>query len=251
MTQPPTLTGLTGVAVVTGASTGIGAAVARVFADAGVALGLCARRRPDAPAGARAVTASVDVTDRAAVAGFADEVVGTLGPIDVWINNAGTLGELGPVRDVSADALAQVIDVNLTGAMHGSQVYVRHLHATGRPGTLIDVSSGAAASPVPSWAAYCASKAGLEMFTRTLAAEEAGAGLLTALSVAPGVVDTPMQAQIREVSPEQFDQVERFRDLHATGSLSSPEWVARWLLAYAFDPASRPDEVVVRLPPET
>jgi NAD(P)-dependent dehydrogenase (short-subunit alcohol dehydrogenase family) len=89
--------------------------------------------------------------------------------------------------------------------------------------------------PYEGWGAYCAAKAGLLHLTRCVAAEEAGSGL-RALSVAPGIVDTAMQELIRSSTPEQFPQLERFKDLKRDDAFNSPEFVAAHLLAVAFDP---------------
>src|SRR5690606_25929233 len=91
------------------------------FAEAGLALGLCARHEPPVPDGAaeRAVTAAVDVTDPDAVDRFADAVVERLGRIDLWVNNAGLLAPIGPLRDVDPGELRANIEVNVLGVLHG------------------------------------------------------------------------------------------------------------------------------------
>ena len=236
--------------MITGASRGLGAGLAARFAERGVRLALCARHEPPAPDGADGgdvVTASVDVTDAEAVDRFAAKVGGELGPIDLWINNAGLLEPIAPLRDADPTQLEAHVRTNVLGVLYGSRAYVRHLRHAGRGGVLVNISSGAAATVYEGWVAYCATKAAVDQATRVVAAEEAGIGL-RAYAVAPGAVDTDMQVAIRAMSPEVFPQVERFRKKAETGELNSPRWVADHILAAAFDPASEPQDVVWRVP---
>jgi benzil reductase ((S)-benzoin forming) len=233
------------VAVITGASRGLGAGLAARFAEVGVRLGLCARHEPAAPDGA--VTASVDVTDAGAVDRFAADVADRLGPIDLWINNAGLLEPIAPLRDTDPAQLEAHVRTNVLGVLYGSRAYVRHVRRTNRGGVLVNITSGASTSVYEGWSAYCATKAAVDQATRVIAAEEADAGL-RAYAIAPGVVDTDMQAAIRATSPEAFPQVERFRKMAETGAFNSPSSVADHILAAAFDPAAEPHDIVWRVP---
>ena len=237
------------VAVITGASRGIGAGMARVFAARGLRLGLCARSRPEAPPGAEALTRAVDVTDPEAVEAFAAEVERTLGPIDLWVNNAGILEPIAPARDITSADFRRLIEINLLGSVYGSQSFVRQRRRHGGGGVLINISSGAALNGYAGWSAYCASKAAVDRFSEALALEESEQGIRVH-AVAPGVVDTSMQALIRSTPAERFPMVDKFQQLKADEAFNSPEFVAETLLAYAFDPAQRPREVVVRVPNE-
>ena len=122
--------------MVTGASRGLGAGMAARFADRGLGLGLCARTEPDAPdaagAGPPALTAAVDVTDAAAVDRFAAAVVERFGRIDLWINNAGLLDPIGPLRDADPAEVGRNVEVNVTGVLLGSAAFARHVRT--RPG---------------------------------------------------------------------------------------------------------------------
>ncbi len=243
----PDLTGRC--AVITGASRGLGAGLAREFAARGMKLGLCARSPSALPDSDGVLTEQIDVADEAAVVGFGERVASRFGSIDLWINNAGVLAPMAMLRDVAADEFKEHIDINLLGVFLGTRTYVRHVRERGGEGVLINVSSGAAWSAYRGWSAYCAGKAGVERLTECVAAEEADTGL-RAYSVAPGVVDTDMQAMIRDCTPDRFPDVERFWELKRGDLFNTPAHVAREFLAIAFDPASRPDTVAVRLPDE-
>ncbi|HEX6418319.1 MAG TPA: SDR family NAD(P)-dependent oxidoreductase [Acidimicrobiales bacterium] len=238
------------VAVVTGASRGLGAGLARRFAEAGLGLGLCARHEPDAGewSGPRVVTAAVDVTDAAAVERFCAAVVERLGRIDLWVNNAGLLRPIGPLRDADPGEVRANIEVNVLGVLHGSAAFARHVRARPGGGVLVNITSGAASKAYEGWAAYCASKAAVDHATRVVAAEERGAGL-RAYAVAPGVVDTDMQVAIRSQTPDRFPEVERFRSLARTGAWNSPGWVAEHILGLLGDDGDAGD-VVQRVPDE-
>lgn len=135
------------VAVVTGASRGLGAGMASAWADRGVRVALCARTRPDPPEGADSLTASVDVTDAGSVDGFAGHVVERFGPIDLWVNNAGILDPVGPLADADPGALHRNVDVNVLGVLNGSAAFARHVRARPGRGVLVNISSGGASRP--------------------------------------------------------------------------------------------------------
>jgi NAD(P)-dependent dehydrogenase (short-subunit alcohol dehydrogenase family) len=189
------------------------------------------------------VARRVDVTDPDAVERFAAEVAGRLGPIDLWVNNAGVLGPIDPVRDADPGAVATNLAVNVLGVVHGTQSFLRH---RSRQAVLVNISSGAATSAYEGWGAYCASKAAVERLTEVVALEEPD---VRAYAVAPGVVDTDMQAEIRATPVERFPQVERFRARKERGAFNSPGWVAVQLLDLAFG-LTRPDGVAWRIPDE-
>ena len=244
------------VAVVTGASRGIGAGLAAAFAAEGLALGLCARSAPAVPAGehvdpAAVLAAAVDVTDTAAVDAFAAAVVERFGRIDLWVNNAGVLDPIGPLRDADPARLDVHVRTNVLGVLLGSRAMARHVRSRPGGGTLVNVSSGAARSVYPGWAAYCGAKAAVDQLTRVVAAEEADAGL-RAYAVAPGVVDTDMQAAIRATPAADFPLLDRFLALKRDDAFNSPAWVAAYVLGLAFGEAEAGDgdDVVRRVPDE-
>jgi NAD(P)-dependent dehydrogenase (short-subunit alcohol dehydrogenase family) len=242
-TRPPP------VAVVTGASRGLGAGLARAFAGRGIRLGLCARTRPPTPSGADAYTATVDVTDAAAVEEFARSVVDRFGPIDVWINNAGVLAPIGPLATADPGAVHANLDTNVLGVLHGSATFARHVRSRPGSGLLVNLSSGAATKPYEGWAVYCASKAAVDMVTEVVAREERQAGLV-AVALAPGVVDTDMQALIRSTPAERFPSVDRFRRLPDEDGFNDAPWVADRILELLadlpLDPAAAGDGISVR-----
>ncbi len=224
--------------------------MAATFAGEGFRLGLCARGEPTVPLGAEAWTASIDVADAEALDRFALDVVERFGRIDLWVNNAGVLEPIGPLADADPGAARRHLDINVLGVVHGSASFARHVRSRPGDGVLVNISSGAATTPYEGWAPYCASKAAVEMLTEVLTREERGHGL-RAYALAPGVVDTPMQALVRSTPIEDFPAGDRFRRLHRQGVLNSPDWVARFILDRFVDgsPASDGGGVVrLRVP---
>ena len=236
-------------AVVTGASRGLGAGLARAFRARGLRLGLCARSEPALPDGPDVLAARLDVRDPAALASFAAEVEARFGAIDLWINNAGVLDPIDPLRDVEPAAAHTHLEVNVLGVLFGTQAFVRHLHRRGGEAVLVNISSGAARKPYAGWSLYCAAKAAVDRLTECVALEEAAHGL-RAYSVAPGVIDTEMQALIRTTPVARFPDAPRFVERKREGRFNTPDFIAARLLSIAFDPRARPAEVCVRLPDE-
>lgn len=226
------------IAVITGASRGLGAGLAERFLARGVKVAACARQRPQLSGDAsQLLSLSADVTDADAMDGLCAAAVERFGRVDLWINNAGLLAPIGPLRDNDPAEFALHVQVNVTGVFTGSRAFIRHLHQRGGDGVLLNISSGAARNAYAGWSAYCAGKAAVDRMSEAIALEEAGHGLRVH-AVAPGIIDTDMQTMIRDCTPEQFPRVQKFLDLKANGAFSSPAFVADQMLELAFDPAA-------------
>ena len=234
--------------VITGASRGLGAGMAHWFLNEGYQLGLCSRQLPELGDSSLVHCASVDIQSPAAIHNFVHDVEGKFGGIDLWINNAGVLGPIGPLRDCSPDELRTHMETNVLGVLYGAQAFLQHLHRHARFGVLLNISSGAGRSGYAGWTAYCAAKAAVDRFTEALALEEDPSRLRTH-SVAPGVIDTQMQTEIRQCSASRFPMVEKFKNLKKNEQFNSPAFVARHCRDLAFGD-SPPQEILLRLPNE-
>lgn len=210
------LTALAGlVAIVTGASRGIGAAAAHAVAQAGAAVILAAR---DGAAAARVADAIVargglaaglacDVADCTSVEALIEDTNRRFGAVDILVNNAGVIEPIGLVSQSDPADWARNIAVNLLGPYHVIRAALPQMLAAGR-GTIVNVSSGAAHHPLEGWSAYCSAKAGLAMLTRSLALETVGSGIQV-FGLSPGVIDTEMQATIRASSINRISRLRR------------------------------------------
>ena len=224
------------IVIVTGASRGLGAAAVEALRQLGARVALTARSEEDL----EAVAARVDPSDEATlvVAGdvsepdecrrIVEETVAHFGRLDGLVNNAGVLQPMARLADVDVSAWRHNLAVNLLGPFYLAQAAIPHLRWT--KGRVIHVSSGAAIRAIEGWSAYCVSKAGLNQLSRAIAAEEPD---IISIALRPGVVDTAMQAAIREEGEKAMDDEshERFVHLHETGELLSPEEPARALAA--------------------
>jgi benzil reductase ((S)-benzoin forming) len=145
------------------------------------------------------------------------------------INNAGTVQPVKPIRDCSTAELDAAIKTNLIAPMALTAGVLNNFRNL--PLTVVNISSGAANSPYSGWGAYCAGKAGLDLFTRTVGLEES-AGQATIISIAPGVVDTDMQAEIRSSSVDKFPELARFQRMKEEGQLLSAGLAAKNVVAF-------------------
>lgn len=141
----------------------------------------------------------------------------------VFIHAAGTLTPIGFAGEVEGDAYASNVVLNSASGQVLGHLFLEAVH--GRDGVfdVVMISSGAASSAYPGWSSYGAGKAALNHWVRNVGAEQRERGGVRVSAIAPGVVATGMQSQIRETSERDFPNVERFHDLHEEGKLAEPD----------------------------
>ncbi len=227
--------------IITGHSSGLGRALLDLcLQDEAHVLGI-ARRRVDL----QHPRLSQIQADFSAVHQKPEDLLRSLAILDgdanVWdtvtlVNNAGTMHPVGMLGQLDASTIASSLHSNLTIPMLLTNWLLQRFPKENI--RIAQISSGASHKPYAGWGIYCSSKAGLRMAGQVLAAEADAAGRdLRVLVYEPGVLNTPMQAELRQITVENFPQVERFRQLHEGGKLVAPLESARELWRHL----TRPD----------
>jgi len=225
--------------ILTGASRGLGLAIARQLLQPGNRL-LTLSRQPAALAAPEGAVLEQWSADLAAPALVAARLAGWLRGIDpallasaTLINNAGVVSQLAPLGEVEADDLATALRVGLEAPTLLTAAFLRASRGWRVPRRVVLVSSGLGRRAMAGSASYCAAKAGLDHLARAVALEEAGRPHgARIVSLAPGIIDTDMQVQLRNADPALFPDRDRFVEWKSAGQLDSPEQAAAKLLAY-------------------
>ena len=214
------------VALITGASRGIGAATAVAMAKTGAAVVLAARTEDEIIAlaheirgnGGQATAVTCDISDYSAIENAVNSCVETYGSLDIFIGNAGVIDPIGPLVSSTPESWTRAVQINLIGAYNGLRAVLPIMQKQ-NSGTVINVSSGAAHSPLEGWTHYCAAKAATAMLLNNVALEHAEDDVRF-FGFRPGTVATYMQAAIKAsgINPvSQMDPSEHYR----------PEWPAQ------------------------
>lgn len=229
--------------IITGASRGLGLELAKQSLKAGDTL-VTFERKPNArladlanKIGCSLMQFSADLLDRKGATELlmwvlSDKEYASYDKLFL-INNAGVLGPVGPIEKNPPQDAVDCIRVNFEIPVLFTRAFLEETEAWGGERRVMNISSGAGRKSVAGWAMYCATKAALDRFTAVTALDQKiNANPARLCSVAPGVVNTQMQAQIRSSSPENFPEVERFINLEKNGALQSAEETAAKLLAF-------------------
>ena len=214
--------------IVTGGSSGIGAEISsQAAADGHDVLVLS---RTAGPVGRHV---AVDLGQPAgwdALAAAIEEAIEPAEAVEMY-HCAGTLTPIGFAGEIDAAAYRESVVLNAAGPPIVGDAFLRAVYSRRMPATLVMLTSGAARSAYPGWSAYCAGKAAMDHWVRTVGAEQAIRHGVKVVAIAPSVVDTPMQAEVRGTDSSDFPDVDRFRILATDGDLADPADVARRIRA--------------------
>ena len=218
--------------LITGASGGLGAAVARWLASVGVSLTLVARKKIELDAvahevelaGARALPVRSDISSFFACRNAVCSGIETFGRLDALINNAAAVEPLSRIRNTDPSAWRNAMGTNLLGPLYLIRDALPALQRTG--GRVINITSGAADISLVAAGAYCTSKAALNHLTRVMGHEIPD---VTSVAIRPGIVDTPMQAHLRFQAPQVMppEQSGYYRRIKSEGLLEPSRVPAR------------------------
>lgn len=210
--------------IITGTSSGIGEALAQLFLEKGERVIGLARRSVSFDEYSNYTHIQLDLADTKAVDAIdwsSFQITGEL----ILINNAGILGDVGRSENLSANHYAQMAAINIVAP----QVLSSNILSVfkDQASTILNISSGAGRGVIASWSGYCASKAALDHFSEVLQVELEEMNRTTRVySLAPGVIDTAMQTQIRDANPEDFSSSTKFQDLKNNNGLSKASDIA-------------------------
>lgn len=229
------------IAIITGASSGIGRAAARLFASEGAKVVVSARRQAELDAlvdeideaGGEAVAIAGDVRDEDVARKLVETARDRFGGLDIAFNNAGMTGEMAPVPDISVAGWRETIDTNLTSAFLAARHQIPAMIERGGGSIIFTATFVGYTVGFPNLGAYAASKAGLIGLTQVIAAEF-GAKRIRANALLPGGTDTPMGRTVIN-TPDIRSFIE---GLHALKRLATPEEIANSALYLASDASS-------------
>ena len=223
--------------IISGGSRGLGAALVDEYRRAGYEITELSR------SGRSGDSVQVDLAQPKAVQQILDDEFGRIAtdPCEhvLLFNNAGDVMPVGQVADKAFDTVLGNVNVNFVGAIVLLRAFMLAFQAKDCLKAIVNISSGAALSGMEGWSLYCAAKAGIEHFIRTIALEQANNPFpINAINISPGLIDTGMQASIRSAAQTDFPSVQDFVGFKAEGALRSPALVAGAVVAIvASDPA--------------
>lgn len=224
--------------IITGASRGMGEAIARqLLAPEHLVIGISRRRSASLPAGPGLEQWEQDLTDPLAAAERLQAWLAVQEPARFTqaclINNAGVITPPGPVDEVPLAELSSALRVGLEATLLLSSAFLRATRGWAADKRVLNISSGLGRRAMAGNAPYCAAKAGMDNLSRAIALDEAerpdGAAIV---ALAPGIIDTEMQGQLRAADPAKFPDQHRFAAFKSEGQLDSPESAATKVLRY-------------------
>ena len=227
-----------GVIIVTGASKGLGRAIAILLAKNGNTVIAIARQSSELQEVGEVLkslsTGSIalpcDIGNHSDINSVTEEIFSRFKHISGIVHNAGIISPIKGMLDVDRSGWERAIQVNLIGVQDLTNS-LEPIIGGDKHTRIVTISSGAAKRSIHGWSSYCVSKAGLDMWTNCLAEEGANRNI-SALAIAPGIVDTSMQAEIRDAEEINFPLLSNFIDYHRNGELEKPETIAAKLLPF-------------------
>lgn len=222
--------------MVAGGAQGIGLATVLRLKDQGAQVAVIDLAGPALDALPGGVLArAADITDSAALSRAAEEIAAAMGGVDGLVNSAG-IDLIAPLSQITDADWDRIIAVNLTGAMKLARAFEPHLAAAERA-AIVNLSSGAGLVPLKHRSAYSASKAGLQMFSKSLAMELAGQGIRVNC-VCPGAVETPLFRSSLRAGEDEAAQLQAVRSRYALERIADPDEIAAAILWLLSDEAS-------------
>ncbi|MBF0277597.1 MAG: SDR family NAD(P)-dependent oxidoreductase [SAR324 cluster bacterium] len=217
--------------IITGASRGLGQALSELLNKEENLVYSVSRNQGDAAG----IFKSCDLSKPNQIPGLMDEIFKELEDVSFdsisLVNNAGMLSPICSIENASGEQIISHITTNFSSPAILTSLFIQKTQAFEKEKRIVNISTGAAVTAYPGWSLYCSSKAGLEHFARSVAEEQKMQEFpVMLINIAPGLVDTAMQDEIRSKESKDFPNVERFREFKENGNLMPPKRVAQWIL---------------------
>lgn len=228
--------------IITGASKGLGNALALNYLSKGYSVYSISRTKADNLSEVTQI--ECDLSDLEGLKTAFTTLLNTMratSPTSLMlINNAGSLGTVSHLENIDSDNIIQTVNLNYTAPLLLNSIFIKQTEDWKINRSIRTISSGAATSSIDGWSVYSSSKAAIDQMTKAMGVEQANkTNPVHTLSIYPGVVDTQMQGEIRNSKSEDFSNIEKFKDMKANNELASPESVAQ--LVYKIDKDSSLD----------
>jgi benzil reductase ((S)-benzoin forming) len=228
--------------IITGASKGLGNALALNYLSKGYSVYSISRTKADNLSEVTQI--ECDLSDleglKTAFTSLLNTMRATSPTSLTLINNAGSLGTVSHLENIDSDNIIQTVNLNYTAPLLLNSIFIKQTEDWKINRSIRTISSGAATSSIDGWSVYSSSKAAIDQMTKAMGVEQANkTNPVHTLSIYPGVVDTQMQGEIRNSKSEDFSNIEKFKDMEANNELASPESVAQ--LVYKIDKDSSLD----------
>ena len=227
--------------IVTGASRGLGEAIVEEITDQKCTI-ICLSRTKNAELEKIAAEKHMPISfvegDLSDIQQLPDIINQLLSKINIGgaekitlINNAGTVDPIKEAGNAKHAELVLHVHLNFLTPMLLCEALIHEIKGTPTNLVIVNITSGAANRPVPGWSAYCSTKAGLNMYTKTVGVEQIeNQTNIMSVAFSPGIMDTDMQGTIRRAPKEDFSSIEQFKGYHEKGLLRSPAFVAKTLI---------------------
>jgi benzil reductase ((S)-benzoin forming) len=222
--------------IITGASKGLGKAIAKLYLQKNYQVISLSRSQSEDLKGIEQIPCDLSKIDEAELIfkNILKEVINSNPESITLINNAGSLGEIHTLEEISIESIKDTVTINYTAPLLLSSIFIKETEGLAISKKIRTISSGAANGAYHGWSVYCSTKSAVDSFTKVIGVEQVTAdNPIHSISIYPGVIDTGMQKQIRNSSEKAFSNVERFKAMKENNELASPESVAE--LIYKID----------------
>ncbi|WP_113652143.1 SDR family NAD(P)-dependent oxidoreductase [Pedobacter namyangjuensis] len=220
------------VLIITGGNKGIGKGIVEAYQTNGFEILSLARTKNNDPSYKQITQIAIDLNEVDKLEKCLIDLIKQLDETTIekitLINNAGTLGKISTLENIQPQDIAKTVNLNTIAPLVLSSLFLSLTKSWVCKKSIINISSGAAYKTYPGWSVYSATKAAIDMMTKTVAAEqETKTNPAKIIAVYPGVVDTEMQTKIRATEKENFASLDRFLELKASNSLANPSTVGK------------------------